>query len=75
MEITGNIGITIRNRNGSDYHLFATNGIYSLVHGENEYIVVTNIFNTPDGYAWSEGTYFGNDFVAAVTYYKKRTKC
>lgn len=64
--------MNIKNANGNTYHIIATNGEYSLIYGDRNYIIVSNINPTSKGYMWSQGKYYGEDFLSAVEYYKKK---
>ena len=66
------IGSVIRNRNNYDYIVIAVDGRYSLLYGDNTYMVAFEMCITPGGYTWMHGTYFGSDFIAAVDHYKER---
>ena len=68
------IGSVIKNSKNIDYIVVATYERYSLLYGENTYLVAFEMCITPDGYTWMHSTNFGGDFVAAVDHYKERIK-
>ena len=66
-------GSSIKNKNGMEYRVITTNGTYALLFGDNHYVVVSTITETSRGYIWAHGTYFGNDIISAIDYYKSKT--
>jgi hypothetical protein len=66
---------SIKNANGKEYKVMTTDGKYALLFGDNNYIVASAITETPRGYIWAHGTYFGADIISAIDFYKSKALC